>query len=137
MTNLEGYCGRVDEVHVEPVAELPDPGGDLVEVDGLLAAVALQHVHAVVLDAAAAPVALGLRAGGAGVRLECLHHLGCGGQVEVVGEVGEVVGVRAPVQGFKRKVSKKVFFPGSSLLSSRPPPGKKKGRRGAGEQNRQ
>ena len=44
---LEGDRGRVDVVHVEAVAELLDPRRDLVEVDGLLAAVALEHEHAV------------------------------------------------------------------------------------------
>ena len=44
--DLERDGGRVDVVHVEAVAELLDPRGDLVEVDGLLAPVALQDEHA-------------------------------------------------------------------------------------------
>ena len=42
---LEGDGHRIDEVHVEAIAELLDPGGDLVKVDELASAVSLLDDH--------------------------------------------------------------------------------------------
>ncbi len=46
ITNLESDGGGVNVVHVETIAELLNPGGDLVEVDWLLPPVPLQHEDA-------------------------------------------------------------------------------------------
>ena len=43
--HLEGDLGGVDVVHVQAVAQLLDPGGDLVEVDRLLPSVSLDNSH--------------------------------------------------------------------------------------------
>ena len=45
--DLERDGRGVDEVHVQAIAELLDPGRDLVKVDGLLAVVPLLDEHAI------------------------------------------------------------------------------------------
>lgn len=45
LDDLLGDADGVDELGVEAIAELGDAGGDLVEVDGLLLAVALENIH--------------------------------------------------------------------------------------------
>lgn len=47
--DLECNCWRINIVHIKPIAELLDSRRNLVEVDGLLAAIPLLDIHTAAL----------------------------------------------------------------------------------------